>query len=326
MKTSHEFALRLGQIEGGTIHTRHRTGDIHPEDHEGERVVEEVPIRDPAGLLLGDRHQVHAARKHHWHDDAHPQRHLVTDHLGGLAHGTEQRPLRGRCVARQNHAKDFQAEHGDHEKYADVEPLAHEIERKRQGDERTKGRTETDVRGEPKEHAVGPFRHQVFLGEEFDAVGKRLEPAKTAASPRGAEAVLNSGGDLSLGPDKHEGATRDHVEDQGSGDKRRDGPAQPLGQTDRVDEKISHRNWVSRWSVGWAKMPSEPSNSRVEIDFVKNRTKFAPSRPNSQVPGEKQDESRRQGRASGRSRPSRCRGSPRWPERRRSDSHGRARA
>ena len=247
MKAGDKFALRLGQIEGSTIHAGHGAGDVDPEDHEGERVVKEIPACEPARLLLPDRDQVHAARQHYRHDHAHAQRHLVAHHLGSLTHGTEQRPLRGRRIPREDHTEDLQAEHGDHKKHPYVQPLAHEVKGKRQGDERTERRTETDIWGKPEEHAIGTFRHQVLLGEKLDAVGKRLEPAKPAAGPRGAEAVLNSGGDLSLSPDEYESTTRDHVEDQGGGDKGRDRPGQPLGQADRVDQKISHRCWISGW-------------------------------------------------------------------------------
>ena len=137
VKAGDKFALRLGQIEGSTIHAGHGAGDVDPEDHESERVVEEIPACEPARLFLSDRDQVHAARQHHRHDHAHAQRHLVAHHLGRLTHGTEQRPLRGRRIPREDHTEDLQAEHGDHKKHPYVQPLAHEVKGKRQGDERT---------------------------------------------------------------------------------------------------------------------------------------------------------------------------------------------
>ena len=69
------------------------------------------------GLHLADRDQVHRAGDQHRHDDAHAQRHFVADHLGRFAHGAEQRPLRGRGIAGQDHAEHFQAQHGQDEEH-----------------------------------------------------------------------------------------------------------------------------------------------------------------------------------------------------------------
>ena len=232
MKSGDELALRLGQIERRAIHARHRAGDVDPEHHERERVVEQIPVREPAGLFFGDRDEIHRAGQHHGHHDAHPEGHFVAHHLRRLPHRPEERPLRRRGVARENHAEHLEPEHGHHEKHAHIEPLAHKIKRERQGDKGRERRTEADIRRDPKQQTVGPLGHQIFLGKQLDAVGQRLEPAEPATRPRGPETVLNPGGNLSLRPNEDERAAGDHVQNQKRGHSSHDGPREPGRQAD----------------------------------------------------------------------------------------------
>ena len=208
--------------------------------------MEQEPVSEPARLLFGDRHEVHASGQHHRHHDAHAERHFVTDHLSSLAHRPEQRPLRGRGIPGEDHAEDLQPKHGDHEEHADVEPLPDDVEREGQADEGTERGAETHVGRDPEKHAVGPIGHQVFLGQEFDAVGERLEPAELPARSSGAKTVLDAAGNLSLRPDENERATGDHVKDQHGRDDGRDRPRQPRRQAQSVDQKVSHRSAFRR--------------------------------------------------------------------------------
>ena len=285
-------------------------------------------------MFLGDRDQIHAACQHHRHHHTHAQRHLVADDLGRLPHRSKQRPLRGRRVARQNHSKHLEPQDGDHEKHADVQPLPDEIKCERKGDEGTERRTEADVGGDAKQHAVCPVGHQVFLGEKLDAVRERLQPAKLAAGPRGTKPVLDPAGDLPLGPDEDQRTAGDDVQNQDGRHHGRDRPCQPCRQLQRSDQKVSHRS-----ACAAPRKPDEPRISRTGTHFVKNRTKFAVRQPFPQAPQRNRgdcclthrlqtERAAHHPRAAirsltDRSRPSRHRGCPRWPGRRRSGSRGR---
>ena len=92
-------------------------------------------LRKPPRLEVADLHQVHRAANQHGHDDAQGQRDFVAHHLGGLAHRPVERPFRARGVTAQDHAKDFQAHHGEHEERAGVELQRHPTVGERQGEE-----------------------------------------------------------------------------------------------------------------------------------------------------------------------------------------------
>ena len=49
--------------------------------------------------------------------------------------------------------------------------------------------------------------NDVFLAQQLDAVGRRLQPAEPAAHPRRAQPVLNPAGHLPLQPDEHQPPT-----------------------------------------------------------------------------------------------------------------------
>ena len=191
--------------------------------------------------ISADRHQVHRAGDQHRHDDAHPQRHFVADDLGRLAHRPEQRPFRGRRIAGQDHAEHFQPQHGDDEEHGHVQPLPDPIVGKRQREVGRERGTEADIGGDAEEQPVGPFGHQVFLGDQLEAVGQRLQPAELAADARRAEAVLNAAGDLPLQPDEEQRADGHHVDQQGALDHRGQEVAQPGPPSPRIDKEFGHR-------------------------------------------------------------------------------------
>ena len=88
--------------------------------------------------------------------------------------------------------------------------------------ERGERRAEADVRRELEQKLVGPIGHQVFFGEQLDAVGQRLQPAELAADARRAEPILNAAGDLALHPDEEQRADRDQIHEQKDMDQRSD--------------------------------------------------------------------------------------------------------
>ena len=54
----------------------------------------------------------------------------------------------------------------------------------------------------------------MFLGDQLQAVGQRLQPAELPADARRAETILNTARDLAFEPDKDQGADSDEVDDQ----------------------------------------------------------------------------------------------------------------
>ena len=89
----------------------------------------------------------------------------------------------------------------------------HVVPGKRNRKEHRERRAKAHVRRDAEEEAVGIAGHQVFLGEQLDAVGERLQPAEFAANARGAEAVLNATSHFPLEPNEDE-RTHCHQVDQ----------------------------------------------------------------------------------------------------------------
>ena len=241
MEAGDQFALGFRQVEGRPIDAGDRAREIDPEDHEREWIVQHEPVREPAALHLADRDQVHRAGNQHRHDDAHPQRHLIADHLGRLAHRPEQRPFGGRRIAGQDHAKHFQPDHGDDEEHRHIQPLPDPVVSERQGEIRGERGAEAHIRRDAEQHRVGPLGHQVFFGDQLQAVGQRLQPAEFAPDARRPEPILNPPGDLPLKPDEEQCADRDQRDQQGALNDRGQGVAEPGPPPPRIDEKLGHR-------------------------------------------------------------------------------------
>ncbi len=73
---------------------------------------------------------------------------------------------------------------------------------------------EADIGRELEQQLVSPFGHQVFFGEQLDAVGQRLQPAKFAAHARRAEPILNAARNLALHPDEEQRANRNQIQQE----------------------------------------------------------------------------------------------------------------
>ena len=65
-----------------------------------------------------------------------------------------------------------------------------------------KAAAEADVGRQAEEQAVGPGGNEVFLAEQFQAVGRRLQPAEAPATRVGPQPVLDPRRHLPLHPDK----------------------------------------------------------------------------------------------------------------------------
>ena len=86
--------------------------------------------------------------------------------------------------------------------------------------ERGERRAEADVGRDLEQQLVGPVGHQVFFGDQLEAVGQRLQPAELAADARRAEPILNAAGDFALQPDEDQRADGDQIDDQADLDQR----------------------------------------------------------------------------------------------------------
>src|SRR6185437_47542 len=197
MVAGDEFGLGLGEIK------RRAVGlgiGGHEVDEEGDELeaAEEVP-RDEAvgGLDVNDGTQVERAGAEDDADQREAEGKLVTDELGGGAQRAEQRILIVRGPAGERDAVD--ADGGDAEDdeqrdvdVGDLEEIDAAVNGARaegyhgDGDQRA---AEGDHGREDEERALDGERHEVFLEEELDAVGERLEEAE-GADAAGAPAVL----------------------------------------------------------------------------------------------------------------------------------------
>ena len=72
--------------------------------------------------------------------------------------------------------------------------------RPRQGQINRQRYRKTHVGCNAEKRAIGRGGYEIFLRQQLDAVGGRLQPAETSARPRGAEAVLDPRGDFPFEP------------------------------------------------------------------------------------------------------------------------------
>ena len=160
-------------------------------------------------------------------DEREAEGELVADHLRGGAERAEQRVLVVRRPAGERDAVDADGGDAEDDEQADVDvgdleevdALVRVVTRAEghdgDGDERA---GERDDGRDDEERALDGERHQVFLEEELDAVGERLQQAE-GADARGSPAVLHAAEDFAL--EQHgvgDGGERD---DQHDGDLER---------------------------------------------------------------------------------------------------------
>ena len=180
-----------------------------------------------ACLGLADRDEVHRADDKHRNNDAQADRNFVADDLGRFAHAAEERPFAAGGVAREDDAEYFQTQHSNDEEHRDVDFLSGPAVGEGKGHVGRETGGEADVGSELEEERVGVLGSDVFLGDQFDAVGEGLQPAELAADARGTEAVLNAAGNFAFEPDENKCADRNDVDQQENVDKRRECEAQP---------------------------------------------------------------------------------------------------
>ena len=97
---------------------------------------------------------------------------------------------------------------------------------------------ETDVRCQLEKHPVGSVRRDILLGDQLDAVGQRLQPAKLATHAGGAKSILDATRDFSFQPDKDQRTDGDDVQQQNAVNQRGDdiSKCRVLQSHDAIDE------------------------------------------------------------------------------------------
>ena len=102
-----------------------------------------------------------------------------------------------------------------------------------------------NIRGDFEEELIGPIGHQVFFGEELEAVGQGLQPAEFAADARWAQAILDAAGNLALHPDEEERADRDQIHNEKDLDQRSQRISQPGPKRVKGQMEFSIKNWAT---------------------------------------------------------------------------------
>src|SRR5262249_52233617 len=146
-------------------------------------------------------------------EDRHAERDFVADDLGAGPERAKEAVLVVRRVAAQDDAVDGEAAYGEDEENADVHAWGDDElvftrtarreagwSKRHDGKGQRRG-ADGDSGGEQEQELVNVAGDDLFLEEEFQAVGDRLEQAK-GADAVGADAVLHVGGELALDVDQ----------------------------------------------------------------------------------------------------------------------------
>src|SRR5262249_48122251 len=98
-----------------------------------------------------------------------------------------------------------------------------------------KGAAESNVRPEAEQHRVGVGGDQVFLDEQFEAVGDGLEPTEEAADAGGAEPGLDAAADPARQPDEGQGGEGHDGNEEDRVNKGRDTAGPVRAQAERLE-------------------------------------------------------------------------------------------
>ena len=182
-------------------------------------------------------------------DEREPHRELVTDHLGGRAHASEQGILRARGPAAERDA--VHADRHDREQQQDagvyVADRPHAAARRAERDDRIDGkcRQERDERREPVDERIGRPRRQIFFQDELCRVCGRLQQPPRSHAIR-SRPQLHPGEDLALG----EHRVRERRDDDEEQDRRLDRHENPSRH-----HEIASRNAAMRSSCAYVPLP-----------------------------------------------------------------------
>src|SRR5208282_4181954 len=234
--SGHEFGFSFRQIKRGAVGFRVGGDQV---DEKGQRLpVKNVPARNEmpehAALRIHDLAQAEAAGHNQHAHQRESERHFVADHLSAGAQSTEQRIFVIRGPASQRDTIDTHRGNAEDYQQPDVQvgnlqisAPGSEVDPVAKGNHRYRGNRKDDRQDGRRnvERLVHMRLGQIFLENELDAVGQRLEQAKRS-NPRGTPAVLDVRRHLTLQPDAigHGGEQNanhgDRLDDRNDDDRR----------------------------------------------------------------------------------------------------------
>ncbi len=109
---------------------------------------------------------------------------------------------------------------------------------------------------------IGAGGHQVFFGDQLDAVGQRLQPAELAADAGRTEAILNAARDLAFQPDEEQRADRHDVESSSAQWTR---PASRYAAQRGIAKRTQPRVCCSSTSPNRASCPAEAVSDSARL-------------------------------------------------------------
>ena len=207
-----QFLFAFGQVERQPLGFGHRSDE---EDQAGQRLNPDVPADQTlAGLVRQNLLDAHRTVQQRQTDDRHPQRNLVTDHLGTGPQATERAVLVVRRPATQDDPVHRQAADREDEHDAEVDARRDDERElavarcqmirhgtKRHDAKREERREDRDPRCQHEQHLVHVTRNHVFLQQQFEHIRHGLkQPERPDAV--GAMPVLHPGRKLPLQQDQ----------------------------------------------------------------------------------------------------------------------------
>ncbi len=182
----HQLRFGLGQIKGRTI----GLGDgRHQVDEEPDRRQEHEPHARPR-LDLDNAVHGKRARQEQTADQRHPRGGFIADQLRRAAQRAQQRVMAIRGPATKNNSENPHRADAQNKKQTDVEVGNLELGTNRHCRQRQQGRGHRNQRRGPEKHLVRVLRDDVFLYQQLDSIGDRLQKAVRPYA-HGAQARLH---------------------------------------------------------------------------------------------------------------------------------------
>ena len=222
MVAGDELGLGFGQIERSAVGLG-VGGEQIDDEGDGLEATEDIPGEHAVGGLGAD--DIAQAKRAGAKDDADQRKaegEFVGDHLRGGAQAAEQGELVIRAPARERDAVDADRRDAKDDQKADIDVRdiehvdAGDAVRRAEGNDRDgdEGADERDHRGGDEEGLLSGDGQEVFLEEELDAIGERLQQTERTDAAR-SPAVLHAAEDLTL--EQHgvgDGGERQHEDDE----------------------------------------------------------------------------------------------------------------
>ena len=203
VETGDDLRLALGDVERRAVRLRHRRDEVD-EEHREERQpvpgeeVEPHPGEVAARLHVDDVAEVEALRDEQHAHQREPHGDLVGDDLRRRAHRAEERVLRVRRPAGDDHAVDAHRRDRHHVEQAGVHVGEHHAGAERDHRPRRHRRHQHHHRAEQEQELVRAGRDDHFLEHQLEDVGERLQQPERP-DPVRADAHLHVADHLALG-------------------------------------------------------------------------------------------------------------------------------